>query len=231
MAKKSGTALVRAARAKIGDGNGVGMCQKECRTVAGLPSAGDVNGNGRASAYDAWTRCVRDGEVVKTSDPRKVPAGTLVYYKGGTKGDGHVMISVGNGLGVSTDLPRAGRWGLVSLSMPEKEWGMTMVGYVVTYFDGSKLASKPTVARAAKGKTTTRRATFVGKLLPKRPTYVVIAPNGVDLFVGPGKTYEVAGHLDKGERFVGARATTHYRRMQDLPKLWAPAEGLTLDRG
>lgn len=143
----AGGRLVTAARNRVGNANQVGTCQLTMRSIAGLPSAGDFDGDGDADAVDAWRRCRSKGEVVETSNADRIPAGTFVYWSGGRNGYGHVAITLGDGRCVSTDWP-SGRIGVAKIDDITRTWNLRLLGYVVVYFDGHVFL--PHETRAAK---------------------------------------------------------------------------------
>lgn len=145
-------ALARA-KAKVGKTNRVGYCLAECVAVYGIPGPYGWGGNGRAWAYNYWLNAVAHGKVVKTSDPMAIPAGALLFHAprpgattvGGKAG--HVAISAGGGYEYSTDQPRDGKWGKVTIASVERAWGKKLVGYIIVTGDGVRLMPDPVVAR------------------------------------------------------------------------------------
>lgn len=108
-----------------------GWCKRMCRTAYDVPS------DGSNDAAEAWSRTKHRG------DPRTAPPrGALVWYVGGSAGDGHVAISEGNGMIRSTDAPVTGRWGTVPRSWPVEHWGMRYVGWSRD-IDGATVLDKP----------------------------------------------------------------------------------------
>lgn len=139
-------ALARA-EAKIGKSNQVGMCAHEVIVnIFGIPAPWKWGGNGRAWAVNYFKGAQK---VVKTSDPAKVPAGAMVFFDarpGATTNGGragHVAVGAGNGNVISTDLPREGRWGKVSIRSVESTWGKKLLGYVLVDGMGYTLTDKP----------------------------------------------------------------------------------------
>lgn len=114
-------------------------CQLVTRTWVGAPSAGDYDGDGSADAEDGWRS---EPETRKHPGDRKPPAGTPVSYLGGSNDNGHRALSLGpvgpDGRYMirSTDAAGRGRVGTVPLDWPEREWGLTYVGWSETC-DGS----------------------------------------------------------------------------------------------
>jgi hypothetical protein len=91
---------------------------------------GDWDGDRAADAEDFWKAAMRRGDVVKTSDPKKIPPGVMVMWTGGSGDHGHAAYSLGDGLIVSTDAPRRGRIGKVKTSWIREHWGLKLVGYI-----------------------------------------------------------------------------------------------------
>jgi hypothetical protein len=60
---------------------------------------------------------------------RNPPAGVPVFWSGGSRGGGHVAISLGHGMIVSTDMPRAGHVGRIRLSTIARRWHLRYLGW------------------------------------------------------------------------------------------------------
>jgi cell wall-associated NlpC family hydrolase len=60
---------------------------------------------------------------------RRPPAGVPVFWSGGSRGRGHVAISLGHGRIISTDLPRTGHITRTGLSAPGRAWGLHYLGW------------------------------------------------------------------------------------------------------
>lgn len=58
-----------------------------------------------------------------------VPRGTPVYWTGGSHGFGHIAISIGGGLCLSTDWLRAGRIDVARIDDITSHWGLNFEGY------------------------------------------------------------------------------------------------------
>jgi len=93
-----------------------GLCQKFAR------SCWDIN-PGYASAKDAWNA----QNPKHQHHDRTPPAGALVYFLGGQYG--HATFSAGGGHIYSTDILRAGRVDLVTISTIERKWGLKYAGW------------------------------------------------------------------------------------------------------
>ena len=92
-----------------------GLCQKFSR------SCWDIN-PGYASAKDAWNAQA----PAHQHHDRTPPPGALVYFLGGQYG--HATFSAGGGHIYSTDILRAGRVDLVTISTIERKWGIEVRG-------------------------------------------------------------------------------------------------------
>lgn len=98
---------------------GIGMCLKTVRQYYGVPSGIPT---AAASYYkSAHKRGVRSG--------REVPRGVPVYWTGGSRGAGHIAISVGGGLCLSTDWKRAGKVDYARIDDITSHWGLDFRGY------------------------------------------------------------------------------------------------------
>lgn len=80
-------------------------------------------GSRDASAAEAWRDAGRKHEGDRTA-----PRGAPVFWAGGSRGYGHIALSLGRGLIRTTDVP-TGRVGVVSLSYVEKYWGQRYMGW------------------------------------------------------------------------------------------------------
>ncbi len=135
------------AKAKVGKKNAVGMCAREVIVgIFEIPPPWKWGGNGKAWAVNYFKASQR---VVRTSDPKQIPKGAMVFWDarpGATTAGGkagHVAVGAGNGKCYSTDLPTEGRWGLINISLVEKEWGKKLLGYVVVDGMGFTLTDEP----------------------------------------------------------------------------------------
>jgi hypothetical protein len=105
--------------------NEVGFCQGQVTIWYDTNPVGDFDGNGRANAVDGWES---EPAQFKHTD-RKPPFGVPVAYVGGSHGDGHRAISLGDGTIRSTDAGGPGIVATVPLDWPEKTWGLKYVGW------------------------------------------------------------------------------------------------------
>jgi hypothetical protein len=97
--------------------NEPGYCLQQCRTWAGIAA-------GYPDASTAW-RNTNDRHPGNRTPPR----GSAVYWTGGSKGYGHIAISLGNGKVRSTDAGGAGQCATVSLGWVESHWGLPYAGW------------------------------------------------------------------------------------------------------
>lgn len=75
------------------------------------------------------------------------PLGALCFWGGGSSGAGHVAISIGGGRIVSTDMPRSGRCGVVSLGTIGSLWGLPYYGWTDAWYGSQgvvRVAGAPT---------------------------------------------------------------------------------------
>ncbi|MEO6704137.1 MAG: hypothetical protein ABI140_14100 [Jatrophihabitantaceae bacterium] len=63
-----------------------------------------------------------------------VPAGGLAFFSGGSSGAGHVMISIGGGNFVSTDIHGSGTLGVTTIATIKNTWGETYSGWAQPWF-------------------------------------------------------------------------------------------------
>lgn len=97
----------------------VGYCQQYVRT------AFDV-GSYYGTAAAAWAGAEHKHRVThEAACPRGVP----VFWTGGSHGYGHVALSIGNGLCISTDAGGAGRVAVVNIDSLTARWGLRFEGW------------------------------------------------------------------------------------------------------
>lgn len=111
-------------RAKAVKSFDTGMCLRWVRTMFAIPAAGDYDDDGDADAVDAWKRARRRHPGALTP-----PAGVPVFWTGGSRGHGHVAMSLGNGNVRSTDWPTAGQVGDVDIATLTARWGLPYAGW------------------------------------------------------------------------------------------------------
>jgi len=63
-----------------------------------------------------------------------VPAGGLAFFSGGSTGAGHVMISIGGGNFVSTDIHGSGTFTVTTIAEIKSKWGETYSGWAQPWF-------------------------------------------------------------------------------------------------
>ena len=96
---------------------------------------------GRTAARTTPTRTGRRSpRRPSTPGVRTVPAGGLAFFKGGSSGFGHVMISLGGGSFASTDVGtdgryHAGRYGKTTIATIESSFGETYLGWTQPWFN------------------------------------------------------------------------------------------------
>jgi hypothetical protein len=109
-----------------------GMCLQFVRTCFGV-------GSRYGSASIGW----RHTKYRHTSVP---PPGVPVWWTGGSRGFGHIAISVGGGYVRSTDFPGSGRVGKVAIKTLTRRWRQTYRGWSED-INGVRVW-RPTAARA-----------------------------------------------------------------------------------
>jgi hypothetical protein len=106
-----------ALRAEADSYNPIGYCLQQCRIWAGIPAR-------YPDAATAW-RNAND----KHRD-RKPPRGAAVYWTGGSRGYGHIAISLGGGKVRSTDAAGAGRVATRTIGWFDRNWSsLTYAGW------------------------------------------------------------------------------------------------------
>lgn len=108
-------AIGRARRAVGARGVWRHMCLGFVRTRFGLPIR-------QRSAIGAW-------RASRHKHYGLPPAGVPVFWSGGHRGHGHVALSLGHGMIVSTDLPYTGHVTRTTLSAPRRHWGLHYLGW------------------------------------------------------------------------------------------------------
>ena len=91
--------------------NQPGMCLQVCRTWAGINAK-------YPDASTAW----RNANNRHPGDRTSIPRGAAVYWTGGSKGYGHIAISLGKGLVRSTDANGQGRVASRPLAWFDASW-------------------------------------------------------------------------------------------------------------
>lgn len=99
-------------------------CAQWTRTMFGVPALGDWDGDGAADAEDMWKAA-----KIRYPGDYVAPAGVPVYWGGGSQDNGHIAVSLGNGMCRSTDAAGAGKVGTVPLDYPVRQWGMPYLGW------------------------------------------------------------------------------------------------------
>lgn len=105
------------ARARTQSLNGprfeVGYCLRETRKLYGVPAR-------YSSAAEAFAH------TKHRISGRK--AGALVWWTGGSHGDGHVALDIGDGYCWSVDIRRHGYFDRIPVETITREWGLTFAG-------------------------------------------------------------------------------------------------------
>ncbi len=87
--------------------------------------------SGSTSAHSHWLAI--PGSFKHAGDS-VVPAGGLAFFSGGSSGYGHVMISIGGGTFISTDIHGSGTFTQTTISEIKNKWGETYVGWAQPWF-------------------------------------------------------------------------------------------------
>jgi hypothetical protein len=103
--------------AEASTSNGVGMCLQWSRQRAAIASK-------YPDAATAWRNAVN-----RHPGDRNPPRGAMVYWTGGSKGYGHIAVSLGGGKIRSSDANGNGKPATVDIGWPEKKWGMPYAGW------------------------------------------------------------------------------------------------------
>jgi cell wall-associated NlpC family hydrolase len=109
--------LARAKRWIGAHGHWRHLCLAFVRTRYELPKR-------QHTAIRAWSAARH-----KHRHDRYPPAGVPVFWSGGSHRHGHVAISLGHGMIISTDLPRTGHVTRTRLSTVERRWGLHYLGW------------------------------------------------------------------------------------------------------
>lgn len=207
-----GPDVVRRVEAKIGTPNQIGMCQLEVRTLFGVPSVGDFDGNGASNAHDAWRSAVAHGRVVRETDPARIPAGAYIYFSGGTHG--HVAVALGGGMCASTDWPR-GRWGRVSIATLISRWGGPMPGYIAVTGNGYDVSPTTTPTQEEDMPITTAEFARMRQIMREEVRNHAAA-----------STYGIASASDKSRESMGGGFRRTHRLIADVRRLVAADKGI-----
>lgn len=98
--------------------NDPGMCLQVVRMWCGI-------GARYSDAATAW----RNTNDRHPGDKTNIPRGAAVYWTGGSKGYGHIALSLGNGKVRSTDAGGRGRVATVDIGWVERTWNMPYAGW------------------------------------------------------------------------------------------------------
>lgn len=115
----------------------VGRCKAETRELY------NVDSDGARSAAAAWLRT--DDRIKVAGD--KAPRGALVWWRGGSDGNGHVAIADGHGYVWSVDIKRPGRWDRVPFATIGATWHKLIFAGVSRDIDGVRVLNEPSPAR------------------------------------------------------------------------------------
>lgn len=107
--------------------NAVGMCDRVVASYFGYSSSG------YATAIVHWNSIPPSS---KHPGDTNAPAGSLVFWSGGSTGAGHVALSLGGGKIVSTDYPRSGITSATTIDAISNGWGEHYMGWSAPVFQG-----------------------------------------------------------------------------------------------
>lgn len=110
----AGETVAAARRSSV---NAPGRCLEWSREQAGIPSK-------YADAATAW----RHASGRRPADPNP-PRGAAVYWVGGSRGYGHIAISLGNGTVRSSDAGGSGQVGTIPINRLTSEWNLQYAGW------------------------------------------------------------------------------------------------------
>jgi hypothetical protein len=113
------------AKGKIGATGWGNLCDRFVANAYGHSNSGS------ATAYIHW------GQIPSThrhGGDRSVPAGGLAFFRGGSSGAGHVMISIGGGEFVSNDINGYNTISKTTIAQVENKWGQTYLGWAQPWF-------------------------------------------------------------------------------------------------
>lgn len=136
----SGRGAAAVSRAQSDDTNVPGMCLNQVSRWYGGPGIGNAD-----NATEAWNKSKK-----KHRGDRNPPAGVPVYWLGG---DGHVALSLGGGMVRTTDWPKRGKIGTVSignltraLGKPYAGWAEDLWGSGIKVLGDGGIVTKPSRA-------------------------------------------------------------------------------------
>ncbi len=87
--------------------------------------------SGSTSARSHWLAIPSS---YKHAGDSNVPAGGLAFFSGGSSGYGHVMISIGGGNFMSTDIHGSGTFTQTTIAEVKTKWGETYSGWAQPWF-------------------------------------------------------------------------------------------------
>jgi uncharacterized protein YraI len=102
--------------------NYYGLCDNVMALAYGFSASGSE------TAYDHWLAVPAK---YKHAGETEVPAGGLAFFGGG---DGHVMISIGGGKFVSTDIGGNGTFTVTTIAAIKSAWGKPYLGWTQPWF-------------------------------------------------------------------------------------------------
>lgn len=166
------------ALAQVGNRYPRGWCLRWAASMFGVPGVGDWDRDKANDAEDFWKAAVARGQVIATSDPKKIPAGSMVMWTGGRNDHGHAAIAIGGGRMVSTDLPSMDRIGEVDIDDVRTRWGLKLQGAILVDGNGYIL-KKPSGPKKLKRYKVTAKTGLRARSAPSTSAETVfLAPEG-----------------------------------------------------
>lgn len=170
--------VVDRALAQVGKRYPRGWCLRWAASMFGVPGVGDWDHDKANDAEDFWKAAVAKGQVIQTSDPKKIPAGSMVMWVGGSGDHGHAAVALGGGRMVSTDLPKMDAIGEVDIALVHERWGLKLVGAILVDGNGYIL-KKPSGPKALKRYRVTAESGLRARSAPSTSAETVfLAPEG-----------------------------------------------------
>lgn len=127
-----------------------GMCLVFSRSAFGVDAR-------YGSARLGWLNAKKKHRV---SSGAEVPAGVPVWWLGGSRGFGHVAVSLGGGLCRSTDWPRKYMVNTARIDDISRRWGLKLVGWSEDINSVTVYKPSPTAAKTSIDASRVREATL-----------------------------------------------------------------------
>lgn len=179
----------------IGKKYPTGWCLRFAATdVLGVPGTTDWT-NPDADCLDFWEAAKAHGEVIETSDPKKIPAGAIAIWSGDPYG--HAAFTLDGDDAVGTDYPDLGHIGRFPIADLGPAWGYELLGAVLVDGNGYIYEPRPD---------------------DYRPTFKVIAAGGAVGRTRPDASAPTGKKLRKGSKVEATLTQVRF-------KIWADVGG------